>query len=132
MSVWKNFWGGKEYTKTTKEIKSELYKTWRKQSSGMLHRVDVVLTDVSEERIASIFRVEEKINKISHTTRPWERIQDSHRRENLKSYIYKTFLRALHGSGARIKKGHFFSKTEVAEEDISKQYENVCCYICVQ
>jgi hypothetical protein len=30
----------------------------------MLHRVKVVLTDVSEERIASIFRVEGKDKKI--------------------------------------------------------------------
>jgi hypothetical protein len=29
----------------------------------MWHRVEVVLTDVSEERIASIFRVEGKIRK---------------------------------------------------------------------
>jgi hypothetical protein len=29
----------------------------------MWHRVDVVLTDVSEDRIASIFRVEGKIRK---------------------------------------------------------------------
>jgi predicted transcriptional regulator len=29
----------------------------------MWHRVDVVLTDVSEERIASIFRVEGEIRK---------------------------------------------------------------------
>jgi hypothetical protein len=29
----------------------------------MWHRVDVVLTDVPEERIASIFRVEGKIRK---------------------------------------------------------------------
>jgi hypothetical protein len=29
----------------------------------MWHRVDVVLTDVSEERTASIFRVEGKIRK---------------------------------------------------------------------
>jgi hypothetical protein len=28
-------------------------------SSGMWRRVDIVLTDVSEERIASIFRLEE-------------------------------------------------------------------------
>jgi hypothetical protein len=35
----------------------------RKQSSGMWYRVDVVLADVSEERIASIFRVEGKIRK---------------------------------------------------------------------
>jgi hypothetical protein len=33
----------------------------RKQSSGMWDRVDMVLTDVSEERIASIFRVEGKL-----------------------------------------------------------------------
>jgi hypothetical protein len=32
----------------------------RKQSSGMWRRVDIVLTDVSEERFASIFRIEEK------------------------------------------------------------------------
>jgi hypothetical protein len=31
----------------------------------MWHRVEVVLTDVSEERIASIFRVEGKIRKSS-------------------------------------------------------------------
>jgi hypothetical protein len=38
---------------------------WRKQSSGMWHRVNMVLTDVSEERIATIFRVEKnkKIRK---------------------------------------------------------------------
>jgi hypothetical protein len=36
-------------------------RTLRKQSSGMWHRVDMVLTDVSEERIASIFRVEGKL-----------------------------------------------------------------------
>jgi hypothetical protein len=30
-----------------------------KQSSGMWRRIDIVLTDVSEEHIASIFRVEE-------------------------------------------------------------------------
>jgi hypothetical protein len=35
----------------------------KKQSSGMWHRVEVVLTDVSEERIASTFRVEGKIRK---------------------------------------------------------------------
>jgi hypothetical protein len=35
--------------------------TWRKQSSGMWHRVDMVLTEVSEERIASIFKVEGKL-----------------------------------------------------------------------
>jgi hypothetical protein len=29
----------------------------------MWHRVEVVLTDVSEERIASIFRVEGKVRK---------------------------------------------------------------------
>jgi hypothetical protein len=32
----------------------------RKQSSGMWRRVEVVLTDVSEEGIAFIFRVEGK------------------------------------------------------------------------
>jgi hypothetical protein len=35
----------------------------KKTVSGMGQRVEVVLTDVSEERIASIFRVEGKIRK---------------------------------------------------------------------
>jgi hypothetical protein len=34
----------------------------------MWHHVDVVLTDVSEERIASIFRVEGKIKSASEET----------------------------------------------------------------
>jgi hypothetical protein len=38
----------------------------------MWHRVEVVLTDVSEERIASIFREEEKNKKI-HTQSVRER-----------------------------------------------------------
>jgi hypothetical protein len=38
-------------------------RSWREQPSGIWHRVDVVLTDVSEERIASIFRVEGRIRK---------------------------------------------------------------------
>jgi hypothetical protein len=42
----------------------ELGNERRKQSSGIWHRVEVVLTDVSEERIASIFRVEGKNKKI--------------------------------------------------------------------
>jgi hypothetical protein len=36
----------------------------------MWHRVEVVLTDVSEERIASIFRVEGKIKESPHAKRP--------------------------------------------------------------
>jgi hypothetical protein len=35
----------------------------RKQSSWMCRRVDIGLTDVSAEHIASIFRVEEKRKK---------------------------------------------------------------------
>jgi hypothetical protein len=35
----------------------------RKHSSVLWRRVDIVLTDVSEERIASIFRVQEKRRK---------------------------------------------------------------------
>jgi hypothetical protein len=42
----------------------EVINRCRKQSSGMWHRVEMVLTDVSEERIASIFRVEGKNKKI--------------------------------------------------------------------
>jgi hypothetical protein len=36
----------------------EVLKEWRMPSSGMWRRVDLVWSDVSEERIASIFRVE--------------------------------------------------------------------------
>jgi hypothetical protein len=64
----------------------------------MWHRVDVVLTYVSEERIASIFRVEGKIRKSAseetsvNTKSTRCHILEycflqSHRRENLKSYI---------------------------------------------
>jgi hypothetical protein len=87
---------------------------WRKQSSGIWRRVDIVLTDVLEERIASIFRVEEEeksasepawgganrlkmeaiysseTSVISICTRrhtPEDRFLHSHRRVNLKSYI---------------------------------------------
>jgi hypothetical protein len=85
----------------------------------MWHSVDVVLADVSEERIASIFRVEGKIRKIASeetlrtgtlkmeailssetsvntsSTRchiPEDCFLHSHRRENLKSYNMFTIL----------------------------------------
>jgi hypothetical protein len=58
---------------------------------GMWRRVDIVLTDISEERIASIFRVEriETSVNIRSTGRHIQEdgILHSHRRENLKSYI---------------------------------------------
>jgi hypothetical protein len=38
----------------------------------MWRRVDIVLTEVSEERISSIFRVEEKIRKSAHADSPLE------------------------------------------------------------
>jgi hypothetical protein len=44
-----------ERAKQSKKI-SELDESWRIPSSGMWSRVDLVWTDVSEERIASIFR----------------------------------------------------------------------------
>jgi hypothetical protein len=61
--------------------------------------VDVVLSDVSEERVASIFRVEGKIRKSASeetvktgaSTRchiPEDCFLHSHRRENLKSYTH--------------------------------------------
>jgi hypothetical protein len=49
--------------------------------SGMRRRVDIVCTDVSEERIFSIFRV---ISTRRHILE--DGILHSHRRENLKSY----------------------------------------------
>jgi hypothetical protein len=65
-------------------------------SSGMLHRVALVRTDVSEERSASIIRVT-KIGELGTTLAklatdacyeeiPEDAILHSHRRENLKSY----------------------------------------------
>jgi hypothetical protein len=101
-------WSGKEHSKDGGR---------RKQSSGMWHRIEGVLTDVSEERIASIFRVEGKIRKSGReafvrdvksrplkleairssetsvnapSTRchiPEDCFLHSHRRENLKSYM---------------------------------------------
>jgi hypothetical protein len=41
------------------KIKKKVVAFKIKQYSGMWRRVDIALTDVSEERIASIFRVEE-------------------------------------------------------------------------
>jgi hypothetical protein len=41
----------------------------------MWHRVEVVLTDVSEERIGSIFRVEGKNKKIRTQKRPSETLK---------------------------------------------------------
>jgi hypothetical protein len=95
---------------------SFLYFFWRMPSSGVWRRVDVVdWTDVSEERIASIFRVEKSASEepawagscsclkmeairssetsVQSTTStqrhtPEDGILHSHRRENLKSYIY--------------------------------------------
>jgi hypothetical protein len=61
----------------------------------MWRRVDILLTDVSEERIASIFRAmeairssETSVNKISTQRHiPEDGILHSHRRENLKSHV---------------------------------------------
>jgi hypothetical protein len=44
---------------------------WRKQCSGIRRPVDIVLTDVSEEPIASIFRVEEKRRKSASEDPVW-------------------------------------------------------------
>jgi hypothetical protein len=56
----------------------------------MWGRVDLVWPDVTEERIASIFRVEKSANEEpAWSTRrhiPEDGILHSHRRENLKSY----------------------------------------------
>jgi hypothetical protein len=57
----------------------------------MWHRVEVVLTDVLEERIASIFRVEGKIRKSAREASVRD-VKSRHRRENLKSYtVYIRF-----------------------------------------
>jgi hypothetical protein len=64
-------------------------------SSGMLRRVALVRTDISEERTAFIFRVT-RIGELGRAT--WRNIPEddilhSHRRENLKSYIYNIVKR---------------------------------------
>jgi hypothetical protein len=69
-------------------------------SSGMLRRVDVVRTDVSEEPCASVIRVTRIVElgtTLAATSNrrtlrrniriPEDTILHSHRRENLKSYI---------------------------------------------
>jgi hypothetical protein len=64
-------------------------------SSGMLRHVDLVRTDVSEERSASFIRVT-RISELGTTqaatsnrrTLP-NTILHNHRRENLKSYMYE-------------------------------------------
>jgi hypothetical protein len=83
------------------------YENWRKPSSGVWRRVYVVdWTDVSEDRIASIFRVEKPARKqpawtsyqsITSTRRhtPEDGFLHSHRRENLKSYNMKTVLHLI-------------------------------------
>jgi hypothetical protein len=92
---------------------SEHNSSWRMPSSGMRGRIDLVWTDVSEEGIASIFRVEksaiEKPAWAGGSRRPSETSVhrrsirrhipgDSnlhrHRRENLKSYIITLFITA--------------------------------------
>jgi hypothetical protein len=77
----------------------------------MWRRVDLVRSDVSEESIASIFRVEKSASKepawacssvceMSVRTRstrrhiPEDGILNSHRRENLKSYVTNYWLAA--------------------------------------
>jgi hypothetical protein len=73
-------------------------------SSGILSRVALVITDVSEEHSASIIRVT-RISELGTTlavtsvlTRATPRniqedaILHSHRRENVKSYLYKGSL----------------------------------------
>jgi hypothetical protein len=64
-------------------------------SSGMLRRVALVRTDVSEEPSASIIRVT-RIGELGttlaatsnrRTPRQRDTIRHSHRRENLKSYM---------------------------------------------
>jgi hypothetical protein len=57
-------------------------------SSGMLRRVTLVRTDVSEEPGASFIRV----TRATRRNIPEDTILHSHRRENLKSYRIKYIL----------------------------------------
>jgi hypothetical protein len=68
-------------------------------SSGMLCRVALVRTDVSEERSASFIRVTrigELGTTLAVTSNPEDAILHSHSRENLKSYIEMALLTATH------------------------------------
>jgi demethoxyubiquinone hydroxylase (CLK1/Coq7/Cat5 family) len=63
-------------------------------SSGMLRRVALVRTDVSEELSASVIRVTRigELGTLAVTRTDARCVLHSHRRENLKSYRDQTFM----------------------------------------
>jgi hypothetical protein len=73
-------------------------------SSGMLRRVALVRTDISEELSASFIRVTRIVelgtlavtsNRRTRINIPEDAILHSHRRENLKSYMWRIRLQAI-------------------------------------
>jgi hypothetical protein len=56
-------------------------------SSGLLRRVALVRTDVSEEPGESFIRVTSVLTRAIRRSNPEDTILHSHRRENLKFYI---------------------------------------------
>jgi hypothetical protein len=86
---------------------------WRMPSSGMWRRVDLVWTDVSEERITSIFRVEKSACSCSHllTLVPRTRIFLPWR---WRRYVppKRRFTHDLHGATSQ-KKPFFLMKTKL-------------------
>jgi hypothetical protein len=82
------FWGLLCWMNLLPYMNTKQWVMWRKSSSGIWHHVVLVRTDVSEERIASIFRAGESRREYSERVAAVA-VADflhSNRRENLKSY----------------------------------------------
>jgi hypothetical protein len=86
---------------------------WRKPSSGMWRHVEIVLTDVSEERIASIFRVEYKKKSMSEPARARETVWRWKWYVPLKRWL----TQFLHGATSQ--KTAFFIVTAVKTSNLS-------------
>jgi hypothetical protein len=104
-------------------------------SSGMWCRVGLVRTDVSEDRVASIFRLERsQTSDLARVT--WRRITEddilhTRRRENLKSYIALTgcvLYRRFNVSPMRYRLGFYIPEDGILH---SHRREILQSYICI-
>jgi hypothetical protein len=103
-------------------------------SSGLLRRVALVRTDVSEEPGASFIRVT-KIGELGTTRRnnPEDKILHSHRRENLKSYRGST----VYENGSKRKRHEgvkwvHLDQNMAQRPALSYQVENAVVASCVR